>query len=99
MDKLTSIKNWLSNNTYVFVDIPYESINNIYDLLINGKLNEPNNDIEMLYYGNYYKEQKDYNNMIKYYLMAIKNGNSYAMYCLGYYYKEIFKFFEYFKIS
>ena len=46
------------------------------------------NDKEMLKLGNDYKEQKDYDNMKKYYLLAIKNKNIEAMYCMSNYYKE-----------
>ena len=38
--------------------------------------------------GNYYKEQKDYPNMLKYYLMAIENGCATAKINLENYYKN-----------
>lgn len=47
-----------------------------------------NNSDAMNNLGDYYKKQKDCENMMKYYLMAIENNNSFAMYGLGYYYKE-----------
>jgi TPR repeat protein len=46
------------------------------------------NDKAMTNLGMYYGEQEDYDNMIKYCLMAIENGNSNAMYNLGLYYKK-----------
>lgn len=46
------------------------------------------NDKELLKLGNEYKEQKDYDNMKKCYLLAIKNKNIEAMYCMSNYYKE-----------
>jgi hypothetical protein len=41
-----------------------------------------------LYYGVYYKIKKNYEQMKKYYLIAIEKGNSDAMYNLGFYYQE-----------
>jgi tetratricopeptide (TPR) repeat protein len=38
--------------------------------------------------GYYYEQQENYENMMKYYLMAIENENSFAMYYLGYYYEK-----------
>lgn len=38
--------------------------------------------------GYYYEEQKDYDNMMKYYLMAIENNNLIAMDNLSYYYEK-----------
>jgi len=38
--------------------------------------------------GTYYYNQKDYDNMKKYYLMAIEKGNDSSMYNLGTYYYE-----------
>jgi hypothetical protein len=38
--------------------------------------------------GLYYQEQKDYNNMIKYYLLAIENGCHISMYNLANYFKK-----------
>ncbi len=87
--KLTAIKEWLSKNDYKYKNIPDESINNIYDLLINEKFNEPKNDIEMVYYAHYYDINNEHNNMMKYYLMAIDCGNNDAMNNLAIYYQNI----------
>ena len=38
--------------------------------------------------GNYYKEQEDYENMLKYYQAAIEKGESATMVNLGFYYEE-----------
>jgi TPR repeat protein len=55
---------------------------------------EKGNSCAMLNLGCYYKEQKDYNNMKKYFLMVIEKGNSYALYNLGCYYQYITKDYE-----
>jgi TPR repeat protein len=66
--------------------------NGLYDLdniILNDNVN--NGDI-YLWIGNYYYDvTKNYEEMKKYYLMAIKNGNSYAMMLLGVYYQTIEK--------
>ena len=41
-----------------------------------------NNPIEILWLGNYFKKEKNYDEMIKYYLMAIDKGNTDAMFDL-----------------
>jgi tetratricopeptide (TPR) repeat protein len=46
------------------------------------------NDNAMNNLGLYYQQQKDYDNMMKYYLMAIDKGDSDAMFNLGLYYKQ-----------
>ena len=88
---LESIKEYLCKNNFIYIDIPEESIENIYNLLINNIKKEVSNDIECLYYGIYYKIKKDYDLMKKYYLMSINNNNSYAMNNLGFYYQNIVK--------
>ena len=57
------------------------------DKCYNTKLNGDIQAINRL--GKYYKSQKDYDNMKKYFLMAIDKGDTDAMYSLGSYYKEI----------
>lgn len=37
----------------------------------------------------YYSVKADYDNMVKYYLMAIEKNNSHAMHNLGFYYEKI----------
>src|SRR3989304_4709637 len=67
-----------------------EMIKYVYDLLINNKLDETINDpIYLRYVGHYYRIKEKYENMKKYYLMAIEKGNSNTMNNLGSYYEEI----------
>ena len=62
----------------------------VFKLFIHNKIykGEYNNDQWWFYLGTYYKEQKDYDNMMKYYLLAISKDNSNAMNNLGVYYYE-----------
>src|SRR5438093_1086708 len=46
-------------------------------------------DLKYLKIENYYHEIEDYENMMKYFLMSIENGNSNGMNCLGKYYELI----------
>ena len=52
-------------------------------------LKETENGISMYELGLYYHNIKDYDNMKKYYLMAIENNNDSAMFKLGRYYDDI----------
>lgn len=88
MDKLDYIKKFIDEINFQYVDIPTESIDNIYELIINDKITIPNNNVEMFYYGIYYYEKEDYDSMIKYYLMAIENGGSIAANELGCHYYQ-----------
>ena len=77
---------------YIEID-DLDKTKQIYELFLNNKMISENNYINdsmlMNYIGIYYDEQKDYVNMMKYYLMAIEeNGNSDAMNNLGSYYCE-----------
>ncbi len=46
--------------------------------------------LELFYYGIHYKINKNYNNMVKYWLMAIDKGYSNAIFHLGLHYKNIY---------
>jgi tetratricopeptide (TPR) repeat protein len=96
--KLNKINDYINKNNFVILNIPNENINNIYDLYFNNNIREIDNDIECLYYGIYYKINKNYELMKKYYLMAIENNathsNSYAMNNLGSYYYDIEKDYD-----
>ena len=75
--------------TYVKID-NIKSIEKIHNLFINGDTNEnPETDIEYLYYGNYYRYKiKDYDSMKKYFLMAIELNNVFAMQNLADFYQD-----------
>lgn len=91
MNKLDNIKKWNYDNKFDNIDIPAESIDIIHDLLVDGNFNEPDpkNIVQLLYFGQYYRSLENYENMAKYYSMAIENGY-YKMACwLGWHYEEI----------
>lgn len=57
-----AIKTWCDDHLwnckkFEYREIPSESINIIYDLLINKKFNEPKTDMELLYFGQYYEKE------------------------------------------
>ena len=84
------IKNVVVKYNCLYINIDNEkSINNIYHLFIKNIVFEPELSIEMLYLGYYYNNiEKDYNQMKKYYLMAIDKGDVNAMTNLVVYYKN-----------
>jgi len=93
MDEKTmvdEIKKFLEDNDWVY-DVPIKrskSLKRIYDLFIHNKPHKVKRSIELTYYGDYYYIKKDYESTMKYYLMAIKKGDSNAMANLGCYYEE-----------
>ncbi len=58
---------------YLYLAVEYDCIDNVLKYLWS--------DI-----GNYYEEEKNYDEMKKYYLMAIEHNDSDAMFNLGFYY-------------
>src|SRR3989304_6674894 len=85
------IKSFVEDHKCTYIDIKNEkSIKKIYNLFFDHIFVEPENGIEYLYFGWFYQyAKKDYEQMKKYYLMAIDKGVSEAMYILGYYYEHI----------
>ena len=68
----------------------YKYIENFIIKLFNdGIIEETNESDKLLWIGNYYKLNKKYNEMKKYYLMAIELNDSDAMFNLGHYYHQI----------
>lgn len=89
MDKLAIINKYLRDNKLNKLhEKRYHLIDTIYDIYINGNIIETTNDFLLNVIGNYYKKQKKYDEMIKYYKMAIDKSNLYAMCNLGSYYKK-----------
>jgi len=87
----------LNNCKYIKIE-NHEIINHIYNLYKYG-INERDtfkmeDSIIDLYYGVYYKIKKNYEQMKKYYLVAIEKGCCDAINNLGFYYKEIEKDYE-----
>src|SRR3989304_2324530 len=90
-DMENEIKSLVKDHKNICIDIKNEeSIKKIHNLFFNNIFVEPENVIEYLYFGWYYHYVKeDYDQMKKYYLMAIDKGNCYAMNSLADYYKKI----------
>jgi hypothetical protein len=90
------ILNYMKAHRIEYVKIEnHEIINHIYNLYKYGI--DERDTLKMedgiidLYYGVYYEIKENYNQMKKYYLMAIEKDYSLAMYNLGYYYQHIGK--------
>ena len=76
----------LDTGTYVKIKTSTDIVN-IHNLIFKGINDDSNNnDIINLYYGYYCYKQKDYPQMLKYYLLAAEQHNPDAMYNLGRYY-------------
>ena len=79
-----------NNFIYVKIDNPNDIII-IHDVIIKNIMSNSDSmsDQVCLYMGIYFELNRDYDNMMKYYLMAIKNNNATAMVNLGYYYDTL----------
>ena len=91
----SSIEIYLDKNNFKYSKLNnYEDINIIYNLFINDIIMNLEhlffNDLNQIYYyyGIYYQIQNDFDNMIKYYLMAIEKNNSTAMNNLATFYEK-----------
>ena len=93
-DKYYIVYNTISKD----MDDRPELVDKFIDLFINNSIDDElltNDSTYMRYVGIYYKKvNKDYDQMKKYYLMAIEKGNSKAMNNLGSYYKNIEKDYD-----
>jgi len=93
------IQKYLELNNYNYIKIENHGIiNHIYNLY-KYDIDERNtfkmeDSIIDLYYGVYYEIKKNYEQMKKYYLVAIEKGNVSAMNNLGFYYRDIEKDYE-----
>jgi len=93
------IQNYLELNKYNYIKIEnHEIINHIYNLYKYG-IDERDtfkmeDSIIDLYYGVYYRIKKDYDQMNKYYLIAIEKNNAIAMNNLGFHYQIVEKDYE-----
>jgi tetratricopeptide (TPR) repeat protein len=87
-----SFKNDISPALKYIIEEIYNGLYNLDNIILNDEVD--NGDI-YLWIGNYCKDiVKNCEKVKKYYLMAIENGNSYAMNNLGIYYKNIEKNYE-----
>jgi tetratricopeptide (TPR) repeat protein len=77
------------NITYVSI-LDQTILELVYNLFVNDIFPKviPDDGILYNYIALYFKEQKDHDNMMKYYQMAIEKGIVYTMNNLGHYYKE-----------
>jgi TPR repeat protein len=83
-----TIKNVVEKYGGEYIPIPSQTIPDVYELLVNHNINHTNNtDKYYLYVGWYYDNMKhNYEEAIKYYLLAIDKGNYIAMNNLAHYY-------------
>lgn len=89
------IINWLREKEWDYLKIENEeSVQKIYNLLLNDFIFDPQNEVEMIYLATYHCTNKKYDLVEKYYLMAIDCGNVDAMTCLGYFYEHIKENYE-----
>ena len=91
-DMETFIQKYLELNNCKYIKIEnHEIVNHIYNLYkydVSGRDSFKMEDsIIDFYYGLYYSIKKKYDQMEKYYLMAIEKGNNVAMNNLGFYYQ------------
>ena len=80
-----------NDDSYIYEIYPIDdenSLRKIYDLFIDDIFVEPELDIEFLYYGYYFNGKGDYEQMKRYYFIAIYKGYSEAMFRLGNFYYE-----------
>lgn len=82
----------LNKHSFSYVPIPKESLNNIYELLINNNEFEPTTNIEMLYIAVHWEFQHDFDKMATHYLLAINHENVSAMINLARNYEKISEF-------
>ena len=73
MDKLAIVNNILSKNDYSTLE-HIDSIDKIYDLYANNIMFEPETIGEIMYVGIYYEINKQYDLMIKYFLIACEKA-------------------------
>ena len=86
-DMTSRIKKYVEGKKFRYIDISNDtSVFNIYNMIFNNTIIHDDDDVTSLYFGIQYEILKDYDNMIKYYLMA---GNSAALDRLGRYYDQI----------
>ena len=95
-DMKDQIKKWCKQENLTYIEIlKMDSYKNIYNLVINNKKIEPNDDVvTCTYYGSYFKKINNYAEMKKYYLMAIDKGYPIAMHNLGFYYERVEKNYD-----
>src|ERR1700733_5898143 len=87
------IKKYLVDNNFKYEKInSFEKISLIYNFIKTGTLNANIGDIDvdiLNHMGIYYMIKNDYDNICKYFLLAIEKGDVNSMNCLANYYEEI----------
>lgn len=64
---------YLSQYGYTYIDLKNDEIEYVYDALFDNIFRDDVSDIVNVYYGLHCRCVKDYENMIKYYLIATKS--------------------------
>lgn len=82
------IKEHLYKNNFEYAPIPDIHLANIYALLHDDIHNEIENGVVLLYYGIYHFINRNYGDMVHYYLKSIAMGNVNSMHQLASYYYE-----------
>lgn len=83
------IKKWCSHRDVEYYDIPSESVESIYNLLISKVSDAPKNAVELLYHGMYAMFSGDDTDTIKYLSEALNKGNFRAATMMGVYYSKL----------
>ena len=88
MEKLDLIRHKVEAQGSIYIDIPAESVDQIFALYLRNDLTQvPTTGIECLYFGTYYKKSNK-GKMLQYYLEGVVLGNVECMHCLGHHYKN-----------
>lgn len=92
MSKLEQINKFLEENKFsTLIESQEYLVDILYELYINKNIPHDVGENLYIHIGNFHCINKNYDEMIKYYKMAIDKGNSEAMYQLGLYYRNKIK--------
>lgn len=84
----SDIKKHLLKYSVEYEPIPVKYITIIHDLFFKDIRSDVQDDIVLLYHGVYYYINKDYDAMVKYFIMAVGHGSVIAMTNLAYHYSR-----------
>lgn len=74
-EKKGKIKSFLNEHKFSYVELNEIEINQVYNFYFNNLKEDYVSHNVLLYYGSFYRIQKNFNKMIKYYLLSAENGN------------------------
>jgi len=80
---IAQLKEHLGDNNCTYIPIPSQYIPNIHNLFFKDIVNPVHDGTVLLYYGAYYHIKQNHELTISYFKMAIKCGNSHAMWNLA----------------